>query len=70
MQRFERLRAMRLQLAREKQLPPYCICHDATLKLIAHHAPADIGALERVKGMGPYKVKMYGEAILKALLSE
>ncbi|HET6249166.1 MAG TPA: ATP-dependent DNA helicase RecQ [Tepidisphaeraceae bacterium] len=67
MQRFERLRAMRLQLARDKQLPPYCICHDATLKLIAHQAPADITALERVKGMGPYKVKMYGEAILKAL---
>jgi len=66
-QRFERLRAIRTQIAREKQLPPYCICHDATLKLIAHHAPEDVSALEQVKGMGPHKVKMYGQAFLNAV---
>jgi ATP-dependent DNA helicase RecQ len=67
MQRFEKLRAVRMQIAQEKNLPPYCICHDATLKLIAHHAPADIATLEQVKGMGPIKVKMYGQAFLSAL---
>ena len=66
-QRFERLRAVRTQIAREKQLPPYCVCHDATLKLIAHHAPEDVSALEQVKGMGPHKVKMYGQAFLDAV---
>ena len=66
-ERFERLRAARLQLAREKQLPPYVICHDKTLKLIAHFAPSDLAALEQVKGMGPHKVKMYGEALLGAM---
>jgi len=65
--RFERLRAVRLQLARERQLPPYCICHDKTLKLIAHFAPADTDALEQVKGMGPHRVKLYGAAFLDAL---
>ena len=44
-ERFERLRNLRLQLARERQLPPYCICHDSTLKLIAKSAPASIAAL-------------------------
>ena len=66
-ERFERLRAVRTQIAREKQLPPYVICHDKTLKLIAHFAPGDLAALERVKGMGPNKVKMYGEALLGAM---
>ena len=65
--RFERLRAGRLQLAREKQLPPYVICHDKTLKLIAHFAPSDLESLEQVKGMGPHKVRMYGEALLDAM---
>jgi ATP-dependent DNA helicase RecQ len=65
--RFERLRAVRSQLAREKQLPPYVICHDKTLKLIAHFAPSNLESLEQVKGMGPQKVKMYGEALLGAL---
>ena len=65
--RFERLRAARTQLAREKQLPPYVICHDKTLKLIAHFAPNDLESLEQVKGMGPHKVRMYGEALLQAI---
>jgi ATP-dependent DNA helicase RecQ len=65
--RFERLRAARTQLAREKQLPPYVICHDKTLKLIAHFAPSDLESLEQVKGMGPHKVRMYGEALLQAM---
>jgi len=65
--RFDRLRAARTRLARDKQLPPYVICHDKTLKLIAHFAPSDLASLEQVKGMGPQKVKLYGEALLGAL---
>jgi ATP-dependent DNA helicase RecQ len=65
--RFERLRAMRAQLAREKGLPAYVICHDSTLKQIAAKAPADVMALGLIKGMGPAKVTQYGDAILAAL---
>ena len=65
--RFEKLRAVRSQIARDKQIPAYWICHDKTLKLIAHYAPSDAPALEQVKGMGPHKVKMYGEALLSAI---
>lgn len=65
--RFQRLRSARLQLARDKQLPPYVICHDRTLKLIALHAPADERSLEQIKGMGPNKVRLYGQALLGAL---
>ncbi|MBC8105723.1 MAG: ATP-dependent DNA helicase RecQ, partial [Anaerolineae bacterium] len=67
LERFERLRAARTVLARERQLPPYCICHDRTLKLIARSSPSDLQSLEQVKGMGPMKVKMYGEALLSAM---
>jgi ATP-dependent DNA helicase RecQ len=65
--RFEKLRAARLELARDKQLPPYVICHDSTLKTIAKIAPGDLDALGQIKGMGPYKVQMYGQALLDAL---
>ena len=64
---FDRLRAARLKLARERQLPPYCICHDTTLKQIAQTAPRNLHSLEMVKGMGPKKVEMYGKAILEAI---
>ncbi|MDP9172984.1 MAG: ATP-dependent DNA helicase [Planctomycetota bacterium] len=66
-QRFDRLRGIRSRLAREKGLPAYVICHDSTLKQMAMVAPGDIEAMERIKGMGPYKIKMYGSAFLEAL---
>jgi ATP-dependent DNA helicase RecQ len=65
--RFEKLRAKRLELARGKDLPPYVICHDSVLKEIALSPPADLEALQRVKGMGPYKVQAYGQALLDAV---
>jgi len=67
LERFERLRRARSQLAQERQLPPYCICHDSTLKLIAVRAPGTPEALEAIKGMGPNKVRMYGQPLLKAI---
>jgi ATP-dependent DNA helicase RecQ len=70
LERFERLRQMRLELSRDRQLPPYCICHDSTLKLIARFVPDSLERLEQIKGMGPYKVKMYGERILAALKND
>jgi ATP-dependent DNA helicase RecQ len=67
LERFERLRAARTELARDRQLPPYCICHDSTLKLIAKSVPDTLARLEQIKGMGPHKVRMYGERLLDAL---
>jgi ATP-dependent DNA helicase RecQ len=66
-QRFEKLRAVRMRLARAQEVPPYIVCSDAVLKSIALSVPEDADALERVKGMGPYKVKTYGQAFLDAL---
>jgi ATP-dependent DNA helicase RecQ len=69
-ERFEALRELRARIARERGLPAYVICHDSTLKLIALSAPTDETALAGVKGMGPYKIKMYGAAFLEVLRRE
>jgi ATP-dependent DNA helicase RecQ len=65
--RFEALRQIRARIAREQGLPAFVICHDATLKRMAILAPVDEAALAGVKGMGPYKIKMYGQAFLDVL---
>jgi ATP-dependent DNA helicase RecQ len=65
--RFEALRQIRTQIARERGMPPYIICHDSTLKQMALQAPADETALAGVKGLGPYKIRMYGQAFLDVL---
>jgi ATP-dependent DNA helicase RecQ len=68
--RFERLRAARSELARAQNVPAYVICHDSTLKSIAQAAPDSLEKLGQIKGMGPHKVKMYGEKLLEAVTSE
>ena len=65
--RYAKLKEVRTALAREKQVPAYCICHDSTLKAIARAAPADLDSLQQIKGMGPFKVQQYGEAFLAAV---
>ena len=66
-QRFEILRALRARIARDASLPAYVVCHDKVLKQIALELPGDVEALSRIKGMGPYKIKNYGQAFLDAL---
>jgi ATP-dependent DNA helicase RecQ len=66
-ERFERLRAVRLELARERQVPAYVVCHDSTLREMAKADPADEAQLQQVKGMGPVKVQLYGARLLRAL---
>lgn len=65
--RFDRLRQMRSELAKQRQVPAYVICHDSTLRQVARQFPKTLDDLERVKGMGPFKVRLYGQAILNAL---
>jgi ATP-dependent DNA helicase RecQ len=69
MECFQRLRSARAELARLKEVPAYVICHDSTLKQIAQHKPDTLAKLEQIKGMGPHKVKMYGQAFIDALAS-
>jgi ATP-dependent DNA helicase RecQ len=65
--RFERLRIIRLKMAKLRQLPPYCILHDTTLRSIARSIPASLDELERIKGIGPQKTQKFGREILDAL---
>jgi ATP-dependent DNA helicase RecQ len=67
LERFTRLKAVRLDLARDRNLPPYCICSDKTLRAIAHDVPESRESLGTIKGMGPRKIEMYGQALLDAL---
>ncbi len=65
--RFARLRAWRLEVARAHGVPPYVIFHDATLAEIARREPVDLDALRGVPGVGATKLERYGEALLAAL---
>ena len=64
---FEALRDLRTRLAREQNVPPYVIFHDATLCSIARLRPASLDELAQVGGIGGTKLGRYGEQVLDAL---
>jgi ATP-dependent DNA helicase RecQ len=64
---FERLRETRLDLAREKGVPAYVVCHDRTLVEIAAMRPSSLEALANIHGMGPARITSYGEPFLAAV---
>jgi ATP-dependent DNA helicase RecQ len=64
---FDRLRAVRLEIARSRGVPPYVIFHDATLREMARLRPASLDALLTVKGVGARKADDLGEIFLTAI---
>jgi ATP-dependent DNA helicase RecQ len=64
---FERLRDTRLDLARDKGVPAYLVCHDRTLLEIAASRPTSMEALAEIHGMGPARIASYGEPFLAAV---
>jgi ATP-dependent DNA helicase RecQ len=64
---FERLRAVRLEIARARSVPPYVIFHDATLREMARVCPRSIVELLSVKGVGARKADDLGETFLAAI---
>jgi ATP-dependent DNA helicase RecQ len=66
---FERLRAVRLEIARSRGVPPYVIFHDATLREMARLRPTTLNALLGVKGVGERKADDLGAVFLDAILN-
>jgi ATP-dependent DNA helicase RecQ len=61
------LKALRRDLARERKVPAYVIFSDATLHDMCVMKPGDLDTLALVNGVGPKKLKDFGEMFLAAL---
>ena len=61
---FERLRAVRTRLAREREVPPYVIFGDRALREMAAHFPQSEDSLIRISGVGENKLQDYGSDFL------
>src|SRR5205823_8841154 len=61
---FEKLRALRTELARETRVPPYVVFHDATLRELARALPQDEKGFLALKGAGPGRWRRYGARVV------
>jgi len=64
---FEQLRALRLELARGRGVPPYVIFHDQTLRELARVKPRQLNELQDITGIGERKAAAFGPAILELI---
>jgi ATP-dependent DNA helicase RecQ len=64
---FERLRALRKQIAEEHQVPPYIIFSDRTLHEMCRHFPDTLSDMRGINGVGDVKLERYGEALVRAI---
>ena len=62
---FERLRQWRAEQARERNVPAYVVFTDRTLQAMAELKPADSAALSEIAGVGPAKLTLYGDSLLR-----
>ena len=67
---FERLRAVRLQIARARGVPPYVIFHDTTLREMARLRPKTMAELHGIRGIGARKAEDLGETFLEAIRAQ
>lgn len=64
---FQRLRALRKQLADEYHVLPYMVFSDATLRAMVRRRPANVEELLEVSGVGRAKLQRYGDAFLEEI---
>lgn len=64
---FEKLRALRTEIARQESVPPYIVFSDRTLVDMCIKAPLDKNEMMKVTGVGENKYERYGEHFLQCI---
>lgn len=66
---FDKLRKLRLELAKEEGIPAYLIFNDATLKEMEKERPMTDDDFIRINGVGRQKMQNYGYRFIKEIIN-
>ncbi len=64
---FDLLRAVRIGIADDANVPPYIIFGDVTLQQMAYYIPQSRETLLRISGVGAIKLEQYGDRFLRVI---
>ncbi|MFZ7121854.1 MAG: DNA helicase RecQ [Eubacteriaceae bacterium] len=65
---FNKLKQLRMKIALEKNVPPYIIFPDTTLKEMSMYLPKSKEDFLKIKGVGVVKVDAYGEVFINTII--
>lgn len=66
---FEKLRQLRMEIAKEEKVPPYIVFSDKTLVHMCQVRPENKAQMLKVSGVGKFKYQKYGESFLEVILN-
>lgn len=66
---FEKLRALRMEIAKEEHMPPYIIFSDKSLKDMCIKLPSNEEEFLGVSGVGQNKCEKYGERFIELIVA-
>jgi len=64
---FEKLRAVRKEIAEEEQVPPFVIFSDKTLHEMCRCYPSSLSEMKKISGVGEVKLKRYATVFLAGI---
>lgn len=64
---FEKLRSLRMEIAKEEKVPPYIVFSDKTLISMCRVKPRTKSEMLTVSGVGDFKFEKYGERFLNCI---
>jgi len=64
---FEKLRVLRMNIAKEEKIPPYIVFSDKTLKEMSYKKPVTEAQMLEVSGIGQFKYNKYGEKFMEII---
>lgn len=67
---FEKLRALRMEIAKKEHVPPYVVFSDKTLIQMSALKPRTDEEMLSVSGVGEHKLKKYGDRFLECIAGE
>ena len=66
---FEKLRQLRMEIAKEEKVPPYIVFSDKTLVHMCQVRPENKAQMLKVSGVGEFKYQKYGDRFLEVILN-
>jgi ATP-dependent DNA helicase RecQ len=66
---LQRLKELRLELAKKQNVPAFVVFADQTLMHIVETKPQTLDEMKQIIGIGPHKLEKYGKIFLDAMSS-
>ena len=67
---YNKLKSFRSNLAKEKNIPPYCIFHNRVLNSLSMYKPKNKTEMGQIKGIGKTFIDVYSDKILNFILEK